>query len=135
MENQQMVNKGIFKKVAMGVLAASVGAVAFGAVHYYFLSGMTGNLFGVPYSTVLPIVIGALGIAGAYMVAKDGIVHDVVLAGAAASIGIGLLSYMNWVTPNSSARARVPAAAAYIPQRAFAPVANASAASAGTKMI
>lgn len=131
-----MVNKGLFKKVAMGVLAASVGAVAFGAVHYYFLSGMTGDLFGIPYSTVLPIVIGALGIAGAYMVAKDGIVHDVVLAGAAVSIGMGIMSYMKWVTPLASGRARASMpSSAYIPQRAFAPVASSSAASAGTKMI
>jgi hypothetical protein len=75
-----------FKKIAMGVLAASVGAVAFGAIHYYFLSGMTGNLFGVSYGTILPIVAGALGLVGAYGFVKTGMVHDILVAGSAASI-------------------------------------------------
>jgi hypothetical protein len=132
-----MANKEKYKKIAMGVLAAAVGATAFGAVHYYFLSGMTGNLYGVPFSTVLPIVAGTLGLVGAYMFAKEGIIHDVIIAGSAASIGMGILSYAGWVTLNAKAPAAgARAAATYVPPRVFAPqAALPMAANAGTKMI
>lgn len=125
-----------WKKVGMGILAASVGAAAFGAVHYLFLAGSApaGDLFGISYSVILPFVLGAIGMVGAFAFAKPGNLRDILMLGSAASIGFGLATYANWITPTApAARARATASYPAVTQRAVFPMA--ASASVGTKMI
>lgn len=132
-----------WKQVGMGVLAASVGAAAFGAVHYLFLAGQVGAtdlIPGVPNGAFFPIVLGAIGLVAAFGWAK-GIVKDILVAGSAASVGFGIATYAGWIQPGpnavTGARARAPAAAARypsIPMRAPVPMAAATGMN-GIKMI
>lgn len=120
-----MVNPN-WKQVATGVVAASVGATALGAVHYMFLAPQygAGSLMGVPMSTVLPIVLGIIGFVGAgFIGAKYGTAKDVLLFGSAASIGFGIAQYAGWVTPKpvvaaAPARAFVPTMGVSVPMMA-----------------
>ena len=117
---------GKWKTVGLGVAAATVGAAAFGAVHYMFLAPQfgVGDFFGIPLSVILPIALGALGfILPAVFRMKDTI-KDVVHFGAAASIGFGVAQYAGWITPTAPAAARARAyapraVASYVPQASF----------------
>ena len=116
---------GKWKTVGLGVAAATVGAAAFGAVHYMFLAPQfgVGDFFGIPLSVILPIALGALGfILPAVFRMKDTI-KDVVHFGAAASIGFGVAQYAGWIVPKpktDAPRAYVPrAVASYVPQASF----------------
>jgi hypothetical protein len=127
----------------MGVFAASLGAAAFGAIHYMFLAGQTpaGGLFGVSYSVIVPIVLGAIGFLGAYSFTKPGTIREVVTMGSAAAIGFGIATYASWITP-ATAQARASAARASVPMampipRAMPPMQtySATANSSGVKLI
>jgi len=126
----------MWKSVATGVVAASVGAAAFGAVHYMFLAQQVNlgqNFFGIPYTTLLPIVLGTVGMVAGKMYFKSGIGHDVITYGGAAAIGFGIADYAGWISP----RAPIPTRA-YAPARMIAPPASMSLPSngmLGTKMI
>ena len=117
---------GKWKTVGLGVAAATVGAAAFGAVHYMFLAPQfgVGDFYGIPLTVILPIALGAPGfILPAVFRMKDTI-KDVVHFGAAASIGFGVAQYAGWITPTAPAAARarayVPrAVASYVPQASF----------------
>ena len=117
---------GKWKTVGLGVAAATVGAAAFGSVHYMFLAPQfgVGDFYGIPLTVILPIALGALGfILPAVFRMKDTI-KDVVHFGAAASIGFGVAQYAGWITPtpkaSDRARAYVPrAVASYVPQASF----------------
>lgn len=103
-----------WKKVATGVLAASVGAAAFGAVHYMFLAPQfgSGDVFGVPLSVILPFVVGTLGFtASAAMGSKvSDTVKAIIQYGSAAVIGAGIMQYAGWVSASATpAAARAPA--------------------------
>lgn len=131
------MERGTWKKVGYGVLAAGVGAAIFGAVHYYFLGNIpVGDVMGITYATVFPFLVGALGFIGAYGFTKsDSTLRNVLLFGSAASIGFGIANYAGWAVFRVGAL-RAPAAAAYVPQRVFPTYAPVPAlASAGTKMI
>lgn len=131
-----MVTK--WKPVAMGVLAATVGAATFGAIHYMFLAGTApvGNFFGIPYEVIYPFVLGIAGIIGAqyYWHGKTSTFKDIITYGSAAAIGYGVATYAGWITPVSArARAYAPTAAA----RAYMPpvISSASNGLVATKMI
>jgi hypothetical protein len=116
------MERGTWKKVGYGILAAGVGAAIFGAAHFYFLGNVPGgNLFGVPYSTLFPFVLGTLGLIGAYGFTKsEGTMRNVLLFGSAAAIGFGIADFAGWATFRSgsigSSRA---SAAAYVPARPY----------------
>lgn len=106
-----MVN---WKKVGMGVAAATIGAATFGAVHFMFLAPQwgVGDIMGVPLSVVLPFLLGTLGLIGAYGLApKMGeTLKDIIKYGSAAVIGVGVAQYAGWITtPVAPARARARA--------------------------
>lgn len=131
------MERGTWKKVGYGVLAAGVGAAVFGLAHYYFLGNIpAGDVMGVTYATIFPFILGALGFIGAYGFAKEGTMRNVLLFGSAASIGFGIANYAGWAVFRTGAL-RAPAAAAYIPQRSYVPAAMPAPAyaSAGVKMI
>ena len=143
MENQlgDLFVKVNWKQVGMGVLAASVGAAAFGAVHYLFLAGQVGAtdlIPGVPNGAFFPILLGAIGLVAAFGWAH-GMVKDILVAGAAASVGFGIATYAGWIQPGPAAigaRARAPSAAARYPTVPMrAPLPTMANASTGTKMI
>lgn len=110
-----------WKKVATGVIAAAVGAAAFGAVQYMFLAPNVTipDVMGVPISVILPIVVGTIGFVGAFALSeKHKMAKDVVAYGSAALIGAGIMSYAGWIsTPATTARARAASAARYIPPK------------------
>lgn len=114
-----------YKKVLMGVAAATIGAAAFGAVHFMFLAPQfgVGDFFGIPFSVVVPFLLGAVGfLLGLGFVKKEGVVKDIVLYGSAAVIGFGVAEYAQWITPVAAARAR---ASASIPRYVPPPVISA----------
>lgn len=129
-----------WKKVATGVLAASIGAAAFGAIHYMFLApavGGTPDVMGVPISVILPFIVGTLGFIGAFALSeKHKMAREVVTYGSAALIGAGVMSYAGWITTGTHLAAR-PAAARFIPTRAAAPLPSFPSAmnAGGTKII
>jgi hypothetical protein len=95
---------------------------------------------GVPNGVLFPVVLGAIGLVAAFGWAH-GTVKDILVAGAAASVGFGIATYAGWIQPGPSAsgaraRATATASARYpsLPMRAPVPV-NMAAASTGTKMI
>lgn len=107
----------------MGVLAASIGAAAFGAVQYMFLGGaLPADIIpGVENGVLIPIVLGAIGLILGFGWAK-GTVKDILVAGSAASVGFGIATFAKWIQPGPGAtvgaRARYAAPA---PIRAVAP--------------
>jgi hypothetical protein len=123
-----------WKPVALGVVAASVGAAAFGAVHYMFLAAQmpVGDFFGIGYDVLLPIILGVAGFALPVMFKVKGTAKDVLQFGGAAAIGFGIANYAGWVTP-VVARARAPIARARAPVRAVraAPVVTSPGPSVG----
>lgn len=124
----------MWKQIATGVVAASVGAAIFGAVHFMFLAPSygTGNVMGIPMTVVLPFVLGIAGFAvGEYGHNKEwgrGWLGSIIKYGSAAIIGFGIAEYAGWAVAAVPARAR---AAAYVPQRAFAPMTAAAPYNAG----
>ncbi len=112
------MERGTWKKVGFGVLAAGVGAAIFGAVHYYFLGNIpAGDVMGVTYATVFPFILGALGFIGAYGFAKEGTMRNVLLFGSAAAIGFGVANYAGWaVFSTGHLRASAARASAGIPR-------------------
>lgn len=131
------IEKGTWKKVGYGVLAAGVGAAVFGLAHYYFLGNIpAGDIMGISYATIFPFILGALGFVGAYgFTKKEGTMRNVLLFGSAAAIGFGIANYAGWAA-FSTGHFRAGARASYAPQRVY-PVASAPAVSynGGTKMI
>ena len=130
------MDKGTWKKVGYGVLAAGVGAAIFGAVHYYFLGNVpAGNIMGVSYGVIFPFVLGVLGLVGAYGYTKaDSTMRNVLLFGSAAAIGFGIAEYAGWATFGmGTLRAR--AATAYVQPRVFTAPTPAFATATGVKVI
>ena len=127
---------GKWSKVAWGVAAATIGAAAFGAVHFMFLAPQygVGDFMGVPLNVLLPFLIGTLGFVGVYALKpKMGeTVQNILTFGSAAAIGFGVAQYAGWITPAVTTRAR---ARTYVPPRVTAPVIMTSTANQGTKMI
>jgi len=112
-----------WKRVGMGVAAASIGAAAFGAVHFMFLAPQfgVGDFMGIPLNVVLPILFGALGFTLPYLFKmKPGTAKEVVQYGSAAVIGFGIAQYAGWIQPLPAARARA-SAMRFTPQRRVAP--------------
>lgn len=99
-----------WKKIALGVAAATVGAAAFGAVHFMFLAPQMGigDLFGIPYAVLLPFLIGTLGFIGVYGFSNKikGTIADILMFGSAAAIGFGIAQYAGWITPGPSVPGR-----------------------------
>lgn len=115
-----------WKKVGMGVAAATIGAATFGAVHFMFLAPQygVGDFMGIPLNVLLPIFVGTLGFIGTYAVGRKWgeSVKNIVLFGSSASIGFGVAQYAGWITPAiAPARARAPARAYVPPATARAP--------------
>ena len=133
------IERGTWKKVGYGVLAAGVGAAIFGAVHYYFLGNIpAGDVMGITFATLFPFILGTLGLIGAYGFTKsDSTIRNVLLFGSAASIGFGIAQYAGWAVFPSSPSARARAAITYAPQRIYSPpvLAQAQYGQGGTKMI
>ena len=130
-----MVN---WKKVGMGVAAATIGAAAFGAVHFMFLAPQwgIGDFMGIPLNVILPFLLGTLGLVGAYAFApKMGeTIQNIVKYGSAAVIGVGVAQYAGWITtPVVQARARASFAPRPIALRTNSRVAVAQV--MGTKLI
>lgn len=125
-----------WKKVAVGVAAATVGAAAFGAVQFMFLAPQfgVGDIAGIPLSVVLPFLVGALGLIGYYWYkpADSGIVKQVLLMGSAATIGFGVAQYAGWITPVTTARRAV---ASYVPRPSMVSVPSTPSYTGGTKLI
>lgn len=132
-----MVN---WKKVGMGVAAATIGSAAIGAVHFMFLAPQfgVGDFLGIPLNVLLPFLLGALGfIAVGSKIVKGETMKAILAYGSAAVVGFGVAQYAGWITPTttvSTARARLPVA------RATMPVARAAASPVpvvmnGTKLI
>jgi len=100
-----------WKKVATGVAAASIGAAAFGAVHFMFLAPQygVGDFMGIPLNVLLPFVVGTLGLVVSMGYIKEpGTMKDIVTYGSAATIGFGVAQYAGWISPVIPARARAP---------------------------
>uniref|UniRef100_A0A6M3KZ06 Uncharacterized protein n=1 Tax=viral metagenome TaxID=1070528 RepID=A0A6M3KZ06_9ZZZZ len=126
-----------WKKVGMGIAAATIGAAAFGAVHFMFLAPQfgVGDFLGIPLNVVLPFLLGGLGLVAAYSFKMGETVQDIVKYGSAAIIGVGVGQYAGWIAPAAPAaraRASLPVARASFPMRtATAPVITMN----GTKLI
>jgi hypothetical protein len=129
-----------WKTVGMGVVAASVGAAAFGAIQYLFLGGALPNdiIPGVSNGVLFPILLGALGLVIGYGWAH-GIVKDILVAGSAASVGFGIATYVGWIQAGPAAAKPAGATAASAryapPPMRTAPLPMMAAANQGTKMI
>jgi hypothetical protein len=125
------LEKGTWKKVGYGILAAGVGAAIFGAAHFYFLGNVpTGNILGIPYGVLFPFILGTLGFIGAYGFTKEGTMRNVLLFGSAAAVGFGIAEYAGWASFSKGtlgASYRAPVAAAYVPPRMAAPMPTVSA--------
>lgn len=115
------MDKGTWKKVGYGVLAAGVGAAIFGAVHYYFLGNVpAGNIMGISYGVIFPFILGAIGLVGAYGYTKaESTMRNVLLFGSAAAIGFGIAEYAGWATFGAGTLRARAATAAYAPPRVF----------------
>lgn len=131
-----------WKKVATGVLAASIGAAAFGALHYMFLAPQfgVGDIMGVPYTVILPFVVGAIGITATVAFANKlgDMGTKIVGYGSAALIGAGIAQYAGWALTPAQAAAQAARASARIPMitsRAAFPPAPVSMSLGGTKLI
>jgi hypothetical protein len=134
------MNKIEFKRVGLGVLAATVGAAAFGAVHYMFLAKNipAGNIMGVSYAVIAPFALGVVGLLAGYGLTKPGTMRDVVVAGSAAAIGFAVATQIGWInTAGARAGASVPAraSASYPAMRVAPPTPMIAQAGTGTKMI
>ena len=125
-----------WKKIAVGVAAATVGAAAFGAVHFMFLAPQfgVGDIAGIPLAVVLPFLVGTLGLVGYYWYKgkEDGIVKQVLLMGSAATIGFGVAQYAGWITPVVTARRAV---ATYVPRPTMFSAPSTPSYTGGTKLI
>lgn len=108
--------KGTWKKVGYGVLAAGVGAAIFGAAHFYFVGNVpSGDLLGVTYRTLFPFLLGTLGFIGAYgYTKKEGIARNVLLFGSAAAIGFGIAELTSWGTFNAASASASVARSGYL---------------------
>jgi len=133
------IGKETWSKVGYGVLAAGVGAALFGgAMHYFLLGNMpAGDFFGLSYSTLLPFVIGALGIFAGYSTKSNDTLSKILLFGGVAAIGFGVADYAGWVVPaaRARARARAPAIAYSAPRIYSAPAGSVVPTNGRTKMI
>lgn len=130
-----MVN---WKKIGMGVAAATIGAATFGAIHFMFLAPQygVGDFMGIPLGVLLPILLGTLGFVGTYAVGRKwgDTLKNVMTFGSAAAIGFGVAQYAGWITPAVTARARVATTRFPIVRRSY-PVARTQAVVSGTKLI
>lgn len=129
-----MVN---WKKVGMGVAAATIGAATFGAIHFMFLAPQfgVGDFMGIPLSVVLPLLLGTLGFVGTYALGRKwgDTLKNIMTFGSAAVIGFGVAQYAGWITPAVTVRARARAPARFaVPRRA---VVRTPTAVSGTKLI
>lgn len=133
-----MVN---WRKVAIGVAAATIGAATFGAVHFMFLAPQfgVGDFMGLPLSVLLPFLLGTLGFVATYGIGQrwGTTVQNILLFGSSAAIGFGVAQYAGWVTPQAQAlRARVSNVRPMpMPMQTVAPRPAVSRAGAGTKII
>lgn len=108
--------KANWRKIGKGVVYASIGAAAFGAIHYMFLAnidlGMP-DIAGIPMTVVLPFLIGVVGFIAAESFKLGDTAKTIMRFGSASVIGFGIATYANWVTPVAVLGAR--ARARYIP--------------------
>jgi hypothetical protein len=121
------MERGTWKKVGYGILAAGVGAAIFGAAHFYFLGNVpAGNILGISYNVLFPFILGTLGFIGAYGFTKEGNLRNVLLFGSAAAIGFGVAEFAGWATfsKGSITGGSARASAAYIPPRVATPMPN-----------
>lgn len=130
----------MWKKVAIGVAAATVGAAAFGAVHFMFLAPQfgVGDVAGIPLGVVLPFLVGALGLVGYYWYKprdEDGIIKKVILLGSAATIGFGVAQYAGWITPTVTPVTLRRAVAPFVPRPQQFVTPSTPSSFGGTKLI
>lgn len=107
-----------WRKVAVGVAAATIGAATFGAVHFMFLAPQwgVGDIMGIPLTVLLPFLLGTLGFIGAAVIGRKygDTPKQILLYGSAATVGFGVAQYAGWVTtpavvaPGAALRARAP---------------------------
>jgi len=110
--------KANWKKIGKGVVYASIGAAAFGAIHYMFLAnidlGMP-DIAGIPMTVILPFLVGVVGFVAAESFKLGDTAKNIVRFGSASVIGFGIATYANWITPVVTSTPSARARARYIP--------------------
>jgi hypothetical protein len=127
-----------WKKIGSGVAMAAIGAAVGGAVQFMFLApqfaGQADFLPFIPNNVLIPFVLGAAFFGGSLFMKGKGMFKDVLAYAGVASVGFGVATYANWITPvvtSPGARAR-----AYTPPRRIVQTRPAAGlAAAGTKII